>query len=309
MITTVTLNASIDKLYLLENWQPGRVNRVEQCRASAGGKGVNAARVLQLLGAPVRATGFLGGHSGAYLLELLRKDGVEGDFYAVEGESRCCVNLIDAQGRGTEFLEPGPQIPAAAQAAFCEKLRLMAKEGPVTLCGSLPAGCPPDYYARLIRAARAAGAPVLLDSSGEALAEGVAAGPDLIKPNREELAQLTGCGCDSLGEVRAAAIRLQERGVGSVAVSLGEKGALLVCREGAFWGPAPQVPVRNATGCGDSMVAAFVLALSEGKSGPEQLQFALAAAGANAMQQRTGFVDEADVAALLPRCRIQRLGA
>ncbi|WP_418668327.1 1-phosphofructokinase [Allofournierella sp.] len=309
MITTVTLNASIDKLYLLENWQPGRVNRVEQCRASAGGKGVNAARVLQLLGAPVRATGFLGGHSGAYLLELLRKDGVEGDFYAVEGESRSCVNLIDAQGRGTEFLEPGPQIPAAAQAAFCEKLRLMAKEGPVALCGSLPAGCAPDYYARLIRAVRAAGAPVLLDSSGQALARGLGARPDLIKPNREELAQLTGCACGSLEQVRAAAVGLRGQGAASVAVSLGEGGALLACPEGVFWGAAPSVPVQNATGCGDSMVAAFALAIREGRPGPEQLRFALAVAGANAMQQRTGFVEPADVAALLPRCRVERLGA
>ncbi|MGL6217790.1 MAG: 1-phosphofructokinase family hexose kinase, partial [Lacrimispora sphenoides] len=142
MIITVTLNASVDKAYTISgSVEPGTVMRVIGCRNSAGGKGLNVARVANLCKVPVKATGIVGGYNGDYLLELLKQDGVAHDFFHVVGETRSCINILTEDNTSTEFLEPGFEVTEAEQREFLNFFRNVIQEGSiVTISGSVPVG-------------------------------------------------------------------------------------------------------------------------------------------------------------------------
>jgi len=130
--------------------------RVNRCFNSAGGKGLNVARVAALCGSLVKATGIVGGHNGDYLLELLKHDGIAHDFYRVRGETRSCINILSADQSSTEFLEPGFEVSELEQAEFLDFFNRVIDEGSiVTISGSVPKGFPADIYARLIYIAKA----------------------------------------------------------------------------------------------------------------------------------------------------------
>ena len=139
MLITVTLNASVDKLYVVDKMTPGAVTRVSRLRNSAGGKGLNVARVISLLGETPLALGIRGGHAGRYFGELLQKDGIANDFAESKGETRCCVNVRD-QGTGlqTEFLEAGSEVSPETLLDFRRKYEALGKKR-----GRCPLGKPP----------------------------------------------------------------------------------------------------------------------------------------------------------------------
>ena len=307
MICTVTLNASIDKAYQLsEPLRRGAVQRVARVINRAGGKGLNCARAVRTLGADVIATGFVGGHNGRMLTELLAEDGIPEAFVRVAGETRCCVNALDPDGCSTELLEPGEPVALADVHALREAVgRLVRGASVVTLNGSLPEGAPTGTYRDLGTDARAAGARVLLDSSGAALLAGLEARPALVKPNAEELAQALGREVATMAEVVEAARELQARGVADVVVSLGSEGAVMASEEGTFRGIAPQIEAVNPVGSGDTMVGAFAVALVRGLSAPERLAFAMACAGANCLSPATGSFDLAVAHRLMDQVTVE----
>ena len=182
MILTVTMNPSIDTRYSVDHLVIDDVNRVTPAK-TAGGKGLNVSRVLVQLGDDVVATGLLGGHSGAYLGELMDADGITHRFTPIAGESRTCIALLH-DGNQTEFLESGPTVSAEELEAFVGNYAdLVSKASCVTLSGSLPKGVPADTYARLVAIAAAAGVPVLLDTSELDFAHSVEALVGLIEEN------------------------------------------------------------------------------------------------------------------------------
>jgi 1-phosphofructokinase family hexose kinase len=192
VIVTVTLNPALDLTYRVDALVPHRTHRVGAVAERAGGKGVNVARVLHLLGSPVLATGLLGGAVGAQVGSLLASDGPAAAFLPIAGETRRTVAVADGRD-ATGFWEPGPVVTDTEWAAFAGHFRsLLGDAEVVVFSGSLPPGVPPDAYAVLIRLAARAGARTILDASGDALRQGLAAGPDLVKPNAMELAALLG---------------------------------------------------------------------------------------------------------------------
>lgn len=300
MITTVTLNVAVDKLYLVDKFETGEVTRVRECNATAGGKGLNVARVAKLLGEDVLATGIVGGYSGQYVEKLLEKDGVRNDFIHAEGESRTCVNIIDQNGKSTELLEPGLTVSEKKKADFVEKFRKVIKSSEVVaMSGSTPNGCGPQFYVELIKIAKESGKKVILDTSGENLMQGVKACPTMIKPNKDEIKSLLGVDAESREDVIAAGKKLHDGGIPYVVISLGKHGALVVCDEGVFEGNPPDVKVVNTVGCGDSMVAAFAVGLVRRYTAEKALQFALAVSSANAMCKQTGYFYQADLDKIL----------
>lgn len=308
MITTVTLNVAVDKLYLVERFDTGEVTRVKECNATAGGKGLNVARVASILGEEVVATGFVGGHSGKYVEELLNQGGICNDFVHVDGETRTCINIIDRTGTSTELLEPGVTVTERDIGEFIEKFQIVTRgSSVVVLSGSLPRGCSPELYARLIALAKDGGKRVILDTSGEALKAGLKACPTMIKPNRDEIRGLLGVDVNSREDAAAAAKKLHEGGIPYVAVSMGKHGAIVACRDGVYEGNPPEVPVVNTVGCGDSMVAAFAVGMSRGYDVAEALQFALAVSSANAMCKQTGFFYPADLQKIMSGGRVTKL--
>jgi tagatose 6-phosphate kinase len=308
LITTVTLNVAVDKLYLVEQFETGEVTRVKECNATAGGKGLNVSRVASILGEKVLATGFVGGHSGEYVEEMLKRDGISNDFIHVDGESRTCINIIDQNGKSTELLEPGVTVSEKEKKEFKEKFeQIISGSNVVVLSGSVPLGCGPEFYPELIQLAKGAGKQVILDTSGQNLMQGIKACPTMIKPNKDEIKALLGVDVDSKEDVIAAAKTLHDGGIPYVVVSMGKHGAIVVCDEGIFEGNPPDVKVVNTVGCGDSMVAAFAVSFARGYSMDDALQFALAVSSANAMCKQTGFLYPADLQKIMSDGKVTKL--
>lgn len=309
MILTVTLNASVDKLYVLDRLCPYEVMRVKEVGNTAGGKGLNVSRVAALSGEKVAATGFVGGHNGELFESLIREDGIEKHFTRVRAETRCCINARDLEtNRSTEFLEPGNPVSSEEARRFLGDFEaLLPAASAVTISGSMPEGVPVDFYAKLIRAAKKRGKPVLLDSSGEPLRRALSAGPALIKPNADEIRQILDVDIGLRRDLAAAAERLRESGIGIVAVSLGKEGVLVACEEGVFHGVTPDIPVVNTVGCGDSMVAGFAVSMARREPIEKSIRYAVAVSTANAMTRETGFYRPEDLAELLPQIRVERL--
>jgi tagatose 6-phosphate kinase len=306
MILTVTLNVAIDKVYRVEELKPGEVMRVRECKYTAGGKGLNVTKVAKITGAGVLATGFAGGHAGAFVREQLEQKGIPNDFICVNGETRSCINIIDEKtGKQTEFLEPGFSVTPEDIAAFFNKFDLLLERANViTLSGSVPAGCGDTIYADLIEHVRAKEKKVILDSSGKLLAQGIKAQPTMIKPNRDEIFALTGIAAADYQQLAACARKFQKSGIDYVVISLGRSGAFLACDDGVFLGTTPDIPVVNTVGCGDAMVAAFAVGFERGYRPAEQLRFALAVSTANALTVETGFYRPEDLHRLLEQCKV-----
>lgn len=309
MITTVTLNTAVDKLYLVENTVPGTVMRVKEVSNTAGGKGLNVSKVAALAGEKVTATGFLGGFNGKYVASLLESAGIAASFAETSTETRSCINIRDlATGKHTEYLEPGAEVTTADLDEFLRIFNcVLPQSDVVTISGSVPKGTPVTFYGDIIRLCKDAGKPVIVDTSGELLIEAVKAKPAMIKPNIDEIEQLLGEKPDSIEAIIAAAKRLQMDGIEYVAVSLGKDGSILVCKEGVFKGETPDIPVVNTVGCGDSMVAGFAVSMSRGYGAKEMLCFATAVSTANALEMQTGHIRKENLEKLLSQVKAIKL--
>ncbi|MGA4849678.1 1-phosphofructokinase family hexose kinase [Streptomyces sp. G5(2025)] len=304
MMLTVTLNAALDLTYRVPALTPHTTHRVTEVIERPGGKGVNVARVLAALGHDVTVTGFAGGDTGRVLRERLADEPrVTVAFAPIAGATRRTLAVADAAtGDTTQLNEPGPAVTPAEWAAFLDSYEeLVHRPGTtaVALCGSLPPGVPVGAYALLVRAARAAHVPVLLDTSGEPLRRAVAARPDIIKPNAEELAELTGS-----HEPARATRDARRRGAHAVVASLGADGLVALTPDGG-WQARPPAPVRgNPTGAGDSAVAGLLSGLAEGLPWPDRLARALALSAATVAAPVAGEFDRATYEDLLARVTV-----
>lgn len=332
MFLTVTLNLALDVTYRVPRLRAHESHRITDVTERPGGKGLNVARVLAALGHPVTVTGLAGGPTGAHVRALLEAEAgpaaagaagrapVTDALVDVAGNTRRTIAVVDGStGDTTQLNEAGPEITAEEWAAFLDTYAALltgtgtgrgtgtstgTTEGAapvraVALCGSLPPGVPVGAYAELVRAAHAAGVPVLLDTSGEPLARGVAARPDLVKPNAEELTQLTGA-----TEPLRAADDARRRGAHAVVASLGAAGLLAVTADGTWRAAPPRHVPGNPTGAGDSAVAGLLSGLAEGLDWPARLARAVALSAATVAAPVAGEFDTAVHAETLPRIEI-----
>jgi len=274
VIVTLTPNPSLDRTMAVDALTPGEVLRATSSQLDPGGKGVNVSRVLAAHGVPTLAVIPAGGSEGAQLAELLAPSGVPVVSVPLSSPTRSNVALVEPDGTTTKVNEPGPELSATEIVAMQERLVSFARSAEwVVLSGSLPRGVADDFYAEIISRVHEVGHRVAVDTSGPALRAAVELGPDLIKPNAEELAELTGSPANTWGDVAEQAKKLRGNGVGTVLVSLGEDGALLVDADGVTRAYSPPVEVRSTVGAGDSTLAGF---LAAGANGPEALRTAVA---------------------------------
>lgn len=301
MILTVTLNAAIDITYKVAALTPHTTHRVCEVVERPGGKGVNVARVLAALGHESVVTGFAGGSTGAVLREMLAPMGPHDALVEVAGATRRTIAVADhASGDTTQLNEPGPTVAPEEWAAFLSSYDSLLREAEaVALCGSLPPGIHVGAYAELVRRARAAGVPVLLDTSGEPLRRGVAARPDLVKPNADELARLTGSR-EPLRAVRDA----RRRGAHAVVASFGPDGLFAATPDGVWQATPPAHVKGNPTGAGDSAVAGLLSGLVTKAPWPERLSRAVALSAATVLAPAAGEFDPAAYEDLLRRTTV-----
>jgi tagatose 6-phosphate kinase len=288
MILTVTLNLAVDVTYHLEQIRWRETSRVDHVARRAGGKGVNVARVLHALGHETVVTGLAGGATGAAARVELETAGISDRTVSIAGTSRTTLVVVEADGGVTGFSERGPHVSEQEWRKMLERFgSLLAEADAAALAGSLPPGLPGDAYAQLIGLAAAAGVPVLLDADGAALAQGVAAGPAIVKINADELTGLCG-GPDVL----SGAVRLQAAGAQAVVVSEGERGLLALTPDGC-WRAAPPRKLRgNPTGAGDAASAALLIGAVQGRSWPDRLSDAVALSAAAVRAPLAGSFDD-----------------
>ncbi len=307
MILTVTLNPAVDQTIFVDRLELGDVNRFADSQLDPAGKGINVSRMVDRLGWPTVAFGFLGGEVGRIVVQALDAEGVPHHFAPIPGQTRLNVTIVDAaSGESTSFYGPGPAIDGGAHARLDGLIELWLQASRVlVLAGSQPPGCPEDVYATYIGMAKARGAMAILDADGDAFRQGLAAGPALVKPNREEAERLLGRALPDIASVVAGARDMLEWGAGTVVVSLGAEGAVLVDGRGAWRAISPPVVRRSTVGSGDSMVAGLAVALARGDDLVEGLRLGAAAGAATAATPGTSLATAAEVAALVPGVRIE----
>ena len=312
MILTVTLNAAIDRTVAVPNFRLGRRHRSVESRTVAGGKGINVARALNLLGRPVIAAGFVGGPTGARVLEQLGEESVLTDFTAIAAETRINLAVIDpTSGEQTEINERGPAVsPEEVQALF-DRIAYLA--GGVKICvlaGSVPPGAGDDLYARLIADLGRRGIPVVLDAEGEAMLEGVRAGASMVTPNEREAEELAGQEFEDRGDLAHGVLELVRLGATEAAITRPD-GCVAAVGEGNSRRllevhTEPLEPV-STVGSGDAFLAGYVAARYEGRSPEECLAYGVACGAESTQHFGAGTVDRNQVERLLGEVSVHDL--
>lgn len=282
-ILTVTPNPSLDRTYEIPSLDRGAVLRAVADRVDPGGKGVNVSRAVAAAGRRTVAALPLGGPEGALLGVLLGEQGIEVAGVAIAGSTRVNISVAEPDGTLTKINAAGPLLTSSEAEALLETVRTGAAAHDATwiaCCGSLPRGLGPEWYAALVARAHRAGARIALDTSGPSLTAALREGPDVVKPNAEELADAVGRPLSTIGDAVKAAEDVRDAGARTVLASLGADGQLLVAADGTWFGSAPVDTVRSNVGAGDATLAGF---LAAGGSGPEALASAVAH-GAAAVQ-------------------------
>ena len=283
MIVTLTVNPSVDRTMAID----GEIKRGDVFRAlsvgdEAGGKGVNVARAVAYAGVP--AVAVLPADDDDLLVKGLIEAGVHPVNVPVGRPSRVNITVTEPDGTTTKFNDPGHTFNDTVLGRLGEQLLARSHgDGWVVLSGSLPPGAPAGLYADLTARLKAVGRRVALDTSGEPLVLAVqsdGALPDLLKPNSEELASLTGDDPDTLEADPAAAAdaarSLVARGVGAVLLTLGAQGAVVVTAGGTWQAAPPPISVRSTVGAGDASLAGYLLADLRGEDAPGRLREAVA---------------------------------
>ena len=309
MILCVNLNAAIDKTIVVNSFRLGEIHRPEAVKSLAGGKGCNVARALQQFGEEPVVTGWVGGTAGQFIENGLRQEGIQTDFVYTDFESRTCTSILDGRNQTmTEIYENGDPVPAAKVAEMLARFReIVGGYTAVTLSGSIPPGVPQDIYAQLINIAREKSVPAFLDSSKEALFQGVAAKPFLIKPNETEVTILAGRKLTTTAKFAAAASAISTRYETIVVLSLGKNGAIAAQGQEVVHVQNPPVEAQSAVGSGDCMLAGLAYGFSHELSLVEAVKYGVAAGTANTLVIGAGQFTMGDFEKILTNTKMARL--
>lgn len=300
MIVTLTPNPSVDRTVSITNLQRGEVQRATASRIDPGGKGVNISRALTAHKARTLAVLPAGGPQGHLLAELLADAGIDVTIVPIGGSIRANIALVEPDGTTTKINEPGPFLSGSEIGDLLAGAEATLREHPSWLVGSgsLPPGVDHDLYAGLVRRCRDAGVRVAIDASGPALRHAVAAGPDLIKPNLEELEELVDQSFETLGDVLTATVDLVTHGVGTVVVSMGRFGALLVTPAVTAHAVAPVSSPLSTVGAGDALLAGYLYATGSGSTPVDALCTGVAWGAAAVSLPGSRMPNPADVAGI-----------
>ena len=309
MIATVTLNPALDKIVYLDRLLVGDTNRIIRTETDAGGKGINASRMLRALGAETVALGLIGGRTGTFIEHVLQREGVRTDFIEVTKETRTNIQIQTEDGEPPTALdEKGGPVTLREIGLLIERVDAVAGSCEFVLFGgSIPLGVPVDVYERLINCVEAHGAKAILDAEGELLLDGLQATPFMIKPNRDEAQRLVQKELPTEADVIQAAKTLRSKGISLAIISLGKQGAIAASKEGVWKAVPPPVEAVSTVGSGDSMVAGIVFSLSRNGSLEDALRLGSACGAATAMSSGVEMGRKEDVERLAPQINIMRL--
>ena len=310
MIYTITLNPALDHYLEVDDLVVDDANRVRFECLYAGGKGIDVSRALRRLGTDSMALGFIGGHNGRVMGDLLKDEGVTCYFTPITQETR--RDIIVSAGKRPQIQTilhtRGPLIMADEWRSFLTHLGLLdLRDAYVVASGSLPRGVPSDAYYQIVSLVQGQGAKAIVDADGACLKACLKARPFAIKPNVNELRRVTGCSLRTEAEILETATALNRAGVGIVMVSRGRRGLLVVSRDERYRAVPPPVKVRSTVGAGDSTVAGFVFMHAGGKGLEECTRFAAAAGTAATLAPGNQLCRLGDAQRLATKIRIETL--
>jgi len=293
MILTVTPNPMLDKTLYVSKLAIGATHRAQRSITIGGGKGINVARALLQLGEKVLATGFLGGHTGGQIRQLLDDEKIPHDFIETNAPTRIGFTVFnETPADYTAVFEPGPELVAEEVERLVEKVcQLLPRCQALALCGSMPCAGFDDLYFRLILAARALNVPVFLDSYKEPLRLGLAAQPNFLKPNRAEALQTFGIDIREPHGMKAMLRELAQTGAQWIFLTDGERRVGVYAAGQYFLATPPQINYVNGPGSGDAMVSAFLYGWLRKMATDDLMRFTIAAGAVNAEEFMPGFAD------------------
>ncbi|MCC7354306.1 MAG: 1-phosphofructokinase family hexose kinase [Anaerolineae bacterium] len=309
MIVTVTPNPTLDRTLVVRNYAVGGVHRASETLLTAGGKGLNVARVAHALGQPALALGLIGGVTGRLVAQVATQEGLPHEFIEIAGETRNTTIVVDPDGSSSTVInEAGPVVSEAEWGQLVAAVRSRsAGVDLVALCGSLPRGLPVQCMADLVRMLVANGNHVAVDTSGEPLRWALSAEPWLIKVNNDEAGQALGWPVQTTGDAQRAARQMRERGVRFVILTMGARGAVISADEGEWLATPPTVRALSLIGSGDALLAGWLVGLLGGETLERALRLGVAVAAANVLTLGAGFFHREDLAHLLPQVQMQQL--
>lgn len=279
MIITVTINPAVDKTVEVARLIPGALNRIKKVEYDAGGKGINVSKTIRELGGESIAIGFLSGSTGQIIESVLDEKGIRHDFIRIEGETRTNIKVMEEDGAVTELNEPGPPIcPEHIEQLMAKITAYAGRDVLFVLSGSVPDSVDKQIYARMIRLIHEKGAFVLLDAEGELLSHAILEKPDFLKPNAGELAAYGGYDENVSEQILISLARsLKKGGIGTVVLSMGEKGAVFISEGYEVFSPALRVKAHSTVGAGDAMAAALAYAWEKKLDNEETVRLCMAA--------------------------------
>ena len=293
MILTVTANPTVDKVYFVDDFKMGEVHRPSRIAISAGGKGINVARVAKELGQEVISMGFIGGAAGEFVKSETEKLGIIADYTKIVGETRTNINISNSSGLSGELLESGPKVSETEQKNFIEQYKERLKESNIVcISGSLPRGVLPEFYCKLVRIAKSQNKCVIVDTSGDTVKEVLEEKPFMIKPNSDEIEKLLGYSVKNNEDVKNALSFLKEKGIALPLISLGKDGAAALKENKFYRFSPPSVTVKNAVGSGDSTVSGTAVGIARGYSLIDAVRLGVASGTANTQFDQTGVISK-----------------
>ena len=309
MITTISLNPSIDRTVNVEKFVPGGLNRVVSAHSVAAGKGINVALTASALGVASECIGFMYREGSKLFEKRLMVGGVEYNFVWCDGSVRTNVKVFDqSTGTITEINESGARVSEDDLKRMTDLVALHAENTDyLVLAGSLPPGCPADYYRTLIQTVEGLGCRCVLDADGDRMRYGLEARPFMIKPNRYELELMTGEKLNSLKEIRDAAQKYLDMGVSVVAVSPGSEGALITDGDETLYAPKLALDVKSTVGAGDAMVAGLTCGFIGDNELEDAFRMGVACASARCATESYRVIDKTEYKRLLDQVKIERV--
>ncbi len=309
MIITVTLNPAIDRNISADQLVFDDRAYILNSHESAGGRGINASRVIHSFGGKTLSIAFSGGDSGPEFEKLLRSSGFPCEFVPMKNAVRHNLSITDKHGLSVKLNERGPQLaPAEVSAIEQAIIKRLPKAKWLMLCGSVPPGVPNDFYSKLIAAAREHDVKTLLDTDNDPLTLSIEAGPTVVTPNQSEAERLLGRALLTRGHFVEAAERIREMGSETVVLSLGARGAIGCTVDHVYEVIPPRVEAVCPIGAGDAMAAAFVWAMSKGKAFSDAVRWGVAAGTASAMLPGISFANLDQTKAIYKRVEVKPVG-
>ncbi len=309
MITSVSLNPSIDRVLTVESFMPGGLNRVVAKSDVAAGKGVNVALTVSGLGLDSECIGFMYQDGGPLFEKRLMMNSTPYDFIWCGGSVRMNIKVFDrSTGVITELNESGMNVDEASLSKMVDMVVGHAENSDyLILSGSVPPGCPQDFYKTLINAVEGLGCRCVLDADGERLKYGLEARPFMIKPNRYELETMMGARLESIPALKKAALGFIDKGVEVVAVSLGAGGALITNGDETLFAPRMNIEVKGTVGAGDAMVAGLAAGFMAEHDLEQAFRMGVACASTRCVTEGYRTIDKTVYKAFMEMVKIERV--